>query len=216
MVCVALAEEPPVIVLSIAPKPVLDTSVSEAPDGGSIFELHFWRERANGIAVGTRRVDVERLLPEYTVPRSVTGRLALSDGLSISILSAPSAHPDYFLHMGIRSGLHQIEMYSVTRNIVVTVHYDLQGVASGVVGVSPGNRLLDPVTVEFHPADPPLRIELLATSPATILFDRPIYLFGAPDSTKPIPASALPGVHIESTPFDPNNKSVNFPIGDQF
>ena len=54
--------------------------------------------------------------------------------------------------MGIRSGSHGVDQYSVTRDIVVTINYDLNDVSRGTVGESPNNRMISPVTVELRSA----------------------------------------------------------------
>lgn len=219
MACSALAEESsPTLALSIAAMP--------AESAGASSDLEYWRERARLIPAGTRRADVERLLPEYksTPPLLTAGRLALSNGVSISILSATPApilaigpgwiinavqtvHLDCAPRTAIRSSLHQIENYSVAPGIVVSMGYQLKEPARVFAVESPDDRTLGAVTVMLRPRVLP--VSLLMTNSR---LDLPVDLFG----THP-PAPLTPGVTTGSTRLPANSgPRFNFNIGYQF
>lgn len=192
--CIALVEEPPpAIALSLAARPAEEA-------GASALEPDHWRMRARNISIGARRADVERLLPVYLGLLPTAGRLALSNGLSISIPSPPPAprdyvtrlpfrngwtigaprevHLDYQPRMAVQSGSHLIEQYSVARNIVVYVNYGWKGTADGHAAESPDGRVLSPVTVERR-----AYVETFASLPTENPFARPFHF--DPSSLQP-------------------------------
>ena len=100
-------------------------------------ELNAWRQRASKVSVGMSRSEVERIIPAYSPPLSTSGRLALSNSLSIAITSTQPVVPNYIPRTAIVSGPHVVERYSVTPDIIVTINYG-------------SDRVLSKVTVELR------------------------------------------------------------------